>query len=133
MDADGLLLKQLLGLLIPICGIVGGVAVALLWLATEHKRRSQLLEQSHRERMSAIERGVDVPPLPPELFEPEDRADNLDARARSLRRGLTYLLGGLAVAGALAVNRDIESAAWGLVPAAIGLAHLIFARIGPKA
>lgn len=132
MDAEALLLKQLLGLLIPICGIVGGVAVALLWLGTEHKRRSQLLEQSHRERMLAIERGLPVPPLPQELFDPEDRVDPLDVRSRALRRGLTFVLGGLAVSAALALNRDLDTAAWGLIPIAIGLANLIFVRIGPK-
>ncbi|MBQ0960236.1 hypothetical protein KAK06_14875 [Ideonella sp. 4Y11] len=131
MDAEALLLKQLLGLLIPICGIVGGVAVALLWLGTEHKRRSQLLEQSHRERMLAIERGLPVPPLPQELFDPEDRVDPLDVRSRALRRGLTFVLGGLAVSAALAINRDIDTAAWGLIPIAIGIANLIFVRLGP--
>lgn len=132
MDADAVILKQLLGLMIPICGILGGVAVAIIWLATDYKRRAQLVELHHKERLAAIERGVDVPPLPPELFDREDRIDPLDARSRALRRGLTFLLVGLAVAAALAINRDNESAAWGLIPIAIGVANLIFARIGPK-
>jgi len=132
MDADALLLKQLLGLLIPICGIVGGIAVALFWLASDHKRRSQLVELHHKERLAAIERGVDVPPLPPELFGNGQRLDPLDSRTRSLRRGLVFLLGGLAVSAALAINRDTDTAAWGLVPIAIGIANLIFARIGSK-
>lgn len=133
MDADALILKQLLGLLIPICGIVGGVTVAVIWLATDYKRRAQLVELHHRERLAAIERGVDVPPLPPELFDRGDRFDPTDARGRSLRRGLVFLFGGLAVSAALAINRDTDTAAWGLIPIAIGVANLIFARIGPKA
>lgn len=132
MDAEALLLKQLLGLMIPIAGIVGGVAVAIIWLATDYKRRAQLVELHHKERLAAIERGIDVPPLPPELFDRDDRIDPLDARSRALRRGLTYLLVGLAVAAALAINRDHESAAWGLIPIAMGIANLVFARIGPQ-
>lgn len=132
MNTDPVLIKQILGLLIPIAGIVGGIAVAIVWLATDYKRRSQLVELHHRERLAAIERGIDVPPLPPELFDREDRIDPLDARSRALRRGLTFLLVGLAVAAALAINRDTDSAAWGLIPIAIGVANLIFSRIGPQ-
>ena len=51
--------------LIPITAIVMGIGIGMLGLWTDHKRKSQLLEQTHRERMAAIEKGIELPPMPP--------------------------------------------------------------------
>jgi len=45
---------------------------------------------------------------------------------------LILLLLGLAIATALILNGDSSSAAWGLIPIAIGLAQLIFYSIGRR-
>jgi hypothetical protein len=75
--------------------------------------------------MLAIERGLEVPPLPPEFFEERKRPSR--SRGGPLRSGLIFLLVGVAVTIALWTNPDVrEHAWWGLVPIAVGLANLIF-------
>ena len=56
-----------IGVFIPIVAIVMGIGIGMLSIWSEHKRKSQLLEQNHRERMHAIEKGIELPPLPPNL------------------------------------------------------------------
>ena len=56
-----------IGVFIPIVAIVMGIGIGMLAIWSEHKRKAQLLEQKHRERMQAIEKGIELPPLPPNL------------------------------------------------------------------
>lgn len=115
-------LKQIFALMIPIVAIVMGIGIGMLYIWTNYLRKREMFELHHKERLSAIERGMEVPALPPEFFDAEDR----DSKpVNSLRRGLILLLVGLAIGFALYLNRGMESAAWGLIPAAVGLAYLI--------
>lgn len=118
-------LRHVLPFLIPIVAIVMGIGIGMLAIWVDYRKKRDIFELHHKERLVAIERGMEVPPLPEALF-----AGNRDTRvvtsADYLRRGLLWLLVGLAVAGALAINRDTDSAAWGLIPIAVGLAYLIF-------
>ena len=41
-----------------------GIGIGMLGLWTDHKRKSQMLEQMHKERMAAIEKGIELPPMP---------------------------------------------------------------------
>lgn len=135
MSNDILALKHILPLLIPITAIMGGVLIAIVVIALDYRKKSQLLDHHHKERLQAIERGIELPPLPPELLGVGSgvRAQPVDLADRSLRHGLMFLLVGLALAGALAINRDTDSAAWGLIPMAVGMAHLIYVRLARKA
>jgi hypothetical protein len=90
----------------------------------------------HRERMLAIERGMEVPPLPPHVFSDFDHKAAVEfaevaSRAgyliRSpLRRALVWILGGIALLVALYLNYGPTTAAWALIPIAMGLANLGF-------
>jgi uncharacterized membrane protein len=121
-------LRHILPFLIPIVAIVMGIGIAMLAVWIDYRKKRDIFELHHKERMFAIERGMEVPPLPPQLLagatsrEPRCTTGPADY----LRRGLMWLLVGCAVAGALAINRDIDSAAWGLIPIAVGLAYLIY-------
>lgn len=129
-------LKQILPLLIPIIAIVGGIAVALLVMVLDYKKKAQLLELHHKERLAALERGLELPPLPGEFFDNAGGRGRDGGRSdpqRALRRGLVFVLGGLAVSAALVINRDLDSAAWGLVPIAVGVAYLLSSRLGGPA
>ena len=112
-------------LLIPIIAIVMGIGIGMLALTLDFRKKSQLMEMHHRERMLAIERGIELPPLRREL---EDDGARLGARspARSLRSGLVLLFVGITIATALYVENGGSGAIWGLIPAAVGLAHLIY-------
>src|SRR5215216_1712931 len=72
---------------IPIVAIVLGIGISMLGLWTDHKRKSQLLEQLHRERMAAIEKGIELPPMTPDIG--QSRAESREANpARVLRTGV---------------------------------------------
>lgn len=112
--------RQTLSMLIPIVAIIMGIGIAMLGLVLDYRKKREIFELLHKERMAAIERGLEVPPLPAELLQ--------SRRARTpsdyLRRGIVLLLIGMAVTTALYFqNRD--HSLWGLVPTAIGIAYLL--------
>jgi hypothetical protein len=76
----------------------------------------------HKERMAAIEKGMEVPPLPAEFFR-----DNRRVRVPSdyLRRGLVLLLVGIAITIAL-FDSTRRNYLWGLLPTAMGIANLLY-------
>lgn len=131
-------LRHLLGLLIPITAIVGGLSIPILYILTHHKKRQQLLEQNHKERMLALEKGIELPPIPVELLAREmfDSAD--DHRSgwgeadKYLRSGITWLFVGLALAAVVWLKNEPEQAGWALVPIAVGLAKLLFYKLAGK-
>jgi multisubunit Na+/H+ antiporter MnhC subunit len=119
MDQD---VNGILALTIPITAIVLGIGIGALSLWLDYRRKTALFELHHRERMAAIEKGIEVPPLPPELFTNPRR--NRDP----LKSGLVWTLIGVAVCIAWYLE-DKDSWAWGLIPLAIGLANLIYVFI----
>jgi hypothetical protein len=99
------------------------------------RRRRQTLDH---ERMATILKGLHYAGVTREVFRkpPADSHDHL-------LRGLRWLFGGLGVSGALYTYGSIEpvgdggeairGALVGAVPAAIGVAHLIFSRVCRRA
>ncbi len=106
-----------MALLIPILGIVLGVGVAFIAIITSHREKQKRVELRHRERLAAIERGIEIPP------DPEPDAGT--RKPSTLRSGVSgVLLGGiLYFALYRVVNEDV--ALFGLIPAAFGIATLI--------
>jgi hypothetical protein len=115
--------------LIPIFGIVvpigGTLAVLVVWFTLNYYKRRRLMELHHAERMAAIERGMDIPPLPIELI---DGRSTPKRRRTALLPGLVWFFVGLAVViGSLAGDADGEIPVFlGLIPLGIGLAYLIY-------
>lgn len=111
--------------LVPLFGIVFGiglpisVTVAIVFLVLSYRKRRRLMELHHTERMAAIERGMDIPPLSLELIDGQSRR-----RRTSLLPGLVWLFVGLAVL--IALRSFDEEAVFGLIPTGIGLAYLIY-------
>ena len=101
------------------------------WL--RHQRRAQI----HQERLAAIEKGVEVPPLE---HEAQRRAWNVQRIL--LLAGLIWMSLGLAAYVTLSAlitspaNAKLEippGIQWmGLAPAAIGLSHLVVYLVGKK-
>ena len=114
---------------IPILGIlfgVGGpVVVVIVWFTLNYHKRRKLMELHHTERMAAIERGMEIPPLPIELI---DGRSVPKRRRTALLPGLVWFFVGLAVVvGSLAGDADGEIPVFlGLIPLGIGLAYLIY-------
>ena len=96
--------------LIPIFGIllgIGGPAVVIIvWFWLNYHKRRKLMELHHTERMAAIERGMEIPPLPIELI----NGRSVPKRRRTaLLPGLVWFFIGLAfVIGVLSGDADGE-------------------------
>jgi hypothetical protein len=109
---------------IPIVAIVMGIGIGMLKLALDYRNRREMFQLHHAERLAAIEKGVELAPLPPEFFQSYRRA--LPGAASSLRSGLMWLLIGGALFVALYEAVGPDQAWWGLLPAAVGAANLLF-------
>jgi uncharacterized membrane protein len=121
---------DIVGVFIPIVAIVFGIGAAMLSSWTEHRRRSQLMEQSHRERMLALEKGVPVPDIPDNLI--NGKAADRDPRravANAIRVGVVLVGIGVVLYFALQRVSDEDVALFGLIPAVIGAANLVYAGI----
>lgn len=124
-------LHHLFPFMIPITGIVMGIGLGMLVIWLDYQKKSRMFELHHKERLLAIERGMEVPPLPPEFFTSR-RLSDLAPKLDALRRGLLLLLGiGLGIA--LLINHGPQVASWSLLPIGLGLAYLIFFKISPRA
>jgi cadmium resistance protein CadD (predicted permease) len=106
-----------MALLIPIIGIVLGVVIAIVAIVTSHREKLKRAEQRHRERLAAIEKGIELP------LDPEPDGDA--RKGGSLKSGLTGLFLGIVLYLALREVADPDIALFGLIPAAIGIASLI--------
>jgi hypothetical protein len=124
-----------LGVLIPVIAIGGGLATGIVAIVTDHRRRREIYEMHHKERMFALERGLELPPLPANLIDDDHveraLADTIkSSRPRryrnALRSGLTWLFVGIGLGAALYLNAGVEQASWALIPIGLGLAKLIY-------
>jgi hypothetical protein len=115
---------EILGVMVPIVAIVMGIGVVLLGIWLDYRKKRDMFEMVHKERMAAIDKGIDVPPLPPELFQNQRFGRT---PADYLRRGLVWFFTGVALTFALFRVTGGESgpAYFGLIPTGIGLANLI--------
>jgi hypothetical protein len=124
-------------LLIPLVAIIGGITAGII----KSHHRQKLLELAQRERIAAIERGVDPkeiapPSLPPEVL---TRFGKDFSEVRQLRRSQLLMIWGLISAGfgaalsiMLVVLEDVqEPGQWagGMMFVLIGLALVISSRV----
>ena len=84
-----------------------------------------MFQLHHTERLAAIEKGIDLPPLPPEFFESYRRAP-LPPSYVYLRRGVMLVLISAVLVAGIYAEDSLQDAWWGLLPAAVGLADLMF-------
>jgi len=105
--------------------IVLGVFAGMLPTYLSHRRKEMLLKHLHSERMAAIEKGLPLPELAGITL---DSIDTPNA-AGSLRGGIALILVGLVLYVATARFIDEDMALFGLVPAAVGVANLVYAAI----
>lgn len=116
------MIHGILPFLIPIVAIVMALAIPIVAIITDYAKRRSFFELHHKERLAAIEKGVELPPLPPELFGTVPKG-----RPRYLLRGLVWLFVGLGLVVALGVTDYTDRLGLlGLIPAGVGLAYLIY-------
>jgi hypothetical protein len=117
-----------IGVFIPIVAIVMGIGIGMLALWSEHKRKSQLLEQLHRERMHALDKGLEPPPIPDHLAG-NGEGSGPGSAAKSLRNGVVLLLIGIVLWVAIGRVEGGDAAWFGLIPAAVGIGNLLYALV----
>jgi hypothetical protein len=106
-----------MALMIPILAVVLGVGVAIVAIVTSHREKQKRADLRHRERIAAIEKGMEIPPDP----EPDVEV----RKGGSLKSGLAGLFLGIVLYFALRQVADADVALFGLIPAAFGVAGLI--------
>ena len=109
--------EDIIALLIPIFGIVFGIGIAVVAIVVGHREKVKRVELRHRERMAALEKGIELAP------EPDFDADR--QRTGSLKSGIMGVLVGIVLYFAIGRVADDDVALFGLVPAAVGAANLI--------
>ena len=106
-----------MALMIPILGIVLGVGIAVVAIISSHREKQKRAELRHRERIAAIEKGIELPPDPD--------AETAPKKGNSLKSGLINLFVGIVLYVAIAEVAGDDVALFGLIPAAIGVGSLI--------
>lgn len=120
--------------IIPVagCAMVLGIVVAAIWSGVRQR------EIESAERLSAIAKGVPIPPTQAELalIHGRPHADTIRRRGNVRRAGIVLLgvaaglvLFFVTLAAILQVRAVLSGAAVGLIPFGIGIALLIDARI----
>jgi hypothetical protein len=123
-----LFLAPLIAIFIPIVAIVMGVAIGMLAIVTNYRRRKELFTLYHQERMAAIEKGMELPELPPAWLTEDGLADEAVPYnpRRHLLKGLVWLFVGIGLGVAVYATVEFRWALFALAPIGIGLAHLIY-------
>lgn len=123
-------LHSLTGLLvtvaIPIVAILGGISYAAYSMYLRHRRQREIFQMHHAERMAAIEKGIELPPLHPEFAQNPYFGGTCPGEPRRWRqgRGVTLLFVGVAVTVALWAQGGNDFW-WGLVIIAAGAGRLV--------
>jgi hypothetical protein len=109
-----------LALLIPIISVTAGLGALIIWILVWYRRRVHEVDCRHKERMAAIEKGLELPPE--SLPQPEQ----MPPRARYLLRGLIWLGVGLALTFGVHERFWTQTGSFGWIAVAVGAAFLIF-------
>ena len=112
--------------MIALIGMLSGLGmptlILLVWIVLNYQRRRRFMELHHAERMAAIERGMELPPLPTDMIDGGRKRPH-----STLLPGLVWTFVGLAIVIGMALV-DGRNAPWFvvLVPLAVGLAYLLY-------
>lgn len=127
---------EFIPVVIGVIFIFGLIFAGLVRKSLADKERLQLREMIHRERMTAMEKGMQIDPLKledvtmPEMPVSSSRGDAVTwMRFTALFLGLAFFFGGFGIALAFHIASDRgmnEMWSIGLIPALTGLGLLIF-------
>src|SRR5438045_1711231 len=114
------ILYTALSMLIPIAAVTIRLGALIVWIVVWYRRRKHEIDCRHKERMAAIEKGLE---LPPELL---PQPEQMPPRSRYLLRGLIWLGVGLAITfgGRNWLQAPMGGSGW--IAVAVGAAYLIF-------
>jgi uncharacterized protein DUF6249 len=116
----------IIALFIPIIAIVMGIGIAMLAIFLSYRRRKETFTLYHQERMAALDKGVELPPLPDFLFSESGKPAGPYHPRRHLLKGLVWLFIGIGLGCGLWRTVDLDWALFSVIPIGIGLAHLVY-------
>lgn len=114
--------EDVVALFIPIIAIVMGLLIPIVFAIVDYRRRRDIVEANHRERLAAIERGMELPALPESFY----LALKPARRSSYLLPGLIWLFIGIGLYLALGAVAGDDVKYFALIPAGVGLAFLIY-------
>ena len=120
--------EDVVAVFIPIVAIVMSLGIPIVYQILDYRRRRDVVEAHHKERMAAIERGMELPALPEAFYGPLDR----NKRPRHLLTGMIWFFIGIALFLTLGAVAGEDKRFFGLIPTGIGLAFLIYYFIEGK-
>jgi len=116
-----------LGVLIPIIAVTLGLGCAIVAVVSKHRHRLHELEFRHRERMAAIDKGLELPPEPTQDGYAADYWKHARSGPRVLLKGLVWLGVGIAlVLPGDPFGSDHHFWTFGWIAVAVGAAYLIY-------
>lgn len=125
-----MLRPEVLVFLIPIVSIVMGVGSGMLSVYLNYRKRKEMFALFHQQRMAAIDKGIELPPLPDHFFR-EAEAPMRRSFHGTLLAGLILVFVGVSLYIALhftvpRMDNGGDPSLYALIPAAVGLADLIY-------
>jgi hypothetical protein len=114
--------EEVVAVFIPIVAIIMSLSIPIVLAIVDYRRKRDIVEANHKERMAAIERGMELPALPESFYQSIKPA----RRSSYLLPGLVWLFVGLGIFVALGAIAGADVRMLGLIPAGVGLALLIY-------
>jgi hypothetical protein len=114
--------EDVVAVFIPIVAIIMSLSIPIVYAIVDYRRRRDIIDAHHKERLAAIERGMDLPPLPESFYQSMKPA----RRASYLLPGLVWLFVGTGLYVALDAVAGGDVARFGLIPIGVGVALLIY-------
>ena len=114
--------EDIVALFIPIIAIFMSLLIPIVFAVVDYKRRKNIVEAHHKERLAAIERGMEIPPLPESFYLSMKPA----RRSSYLLPGLIWLFVGVGLFVALGAVAGEDVRYFGAIPGGVGLAFLIY-------
>src|SRR5256885_1646886 len=114
------LFRSVMALLIPIISVTVSLGALIVWIVVWYRRRKHEIDCRHKERMAAIEKGLELLPESP------PQPEQMPPRSRYLLRGLIWLGVGLALTFGVHDRFGSQTGSFGWIAVAVGAAYLIF-------
>jgi hypothetical protein len=114
--------EEVVAVFIPIIAIFMSLLIPIVYAVVDYKRRRDIVDANHKERLAAIERGMELPALPESFYQSIKPA----RRSSYLLPGLVWLFIGIGIFLALGAIAGDDVRMLGLIPAGVGLALLIY-------
>lgn len=120
--------SHIIGASIPVVAIVLGIGIAMLAMYLDFRKKREMIQLYHAERMAAIEKGVELPPLPDDYFTGGNAGPSSPARTRRTGLILTFLGIGISL-GLWGSGLVGDFWWWGLLPLGLGVGFLLAALL----